>query len=107
MPPRRGAVFKQRPQRFGRSVGRAVNIFQRGGFYAAAPWRGIQATPSIFRARLLGGGDASIQRGGFYAAAPWRGIQATPSTFRARLLGGGDASIQRGGFYAAAPWQGF
>jgi hypothetical protein len=40
-------------------------FFQRGAFYAAAPWRGVQATSFMFRARLLGGGDASIQRGGF------------------------------------------
>jgi hypothetical protein len=85
MPPRRGRVFKQRPHRFGRSVGSAVtHFFQRGGFYAAAPWRGIQATPSPVRARCWVGGDTWIQRGGFYAAAPWRGIQATRSMFRAR-----------------------
>jgi hypothetical protein len=29
--------------------------FQRGGIFAAAPWRGIKTTPSTFRARLLGG----------------------------------------------------
>jgi hypothetical protein len=32
-------------------------FFQRGGFYAAAPWRSIQATPSTFRALSLVGGE--------------------------------------------------
>jgi hypothetical protein len=80
--------------------------FQRGGFYAAAPWHGIKATPSMVRARLLVGGDASFQRGGFYAAAPWHIFQATPSPVRAQCWAGGGASIPRGGFYAAAPWRG-
>jgi hypothetical protein len=65
-------------------------FFQRGGFYAAAPWRGIQATPSPVRARLLVGGDTPIQRGGFYAAAPWRGVQATP---QAQLVVPGSGAV--------------
>jgi hypothetical protein len=102
MPPHRGTVFKQRPHRFGRGcwVGGDASI-QRGGFYAAAPWHGIQATPSPVRALLWAGhvwgdrywseilvgepppgevvgGDTFFQRGGFYAAAPWHIFQATP-----------------------------
>jgi hypothetical protein len=49
-------------------------LFQRGGFFAAAPWRSIQATPSPVRTRNWAGGDACIQRGGFFAAAPWQGF---------------------------------
>jgi hypothetical protein len=30
-------------------------FFQRGAFYAAAPWHGVQATPSMFRALSLVG----------------------------------------------------
>jgi hypothetical protein len=59
-------------------------FLQRGGFFAAAPWRIFQATPSMFRAQCWAGGDAFFQRGGFFAAAPWRIFQAMPSMFRAR-----------------------
>jgi hypothetical protein len=52
MPPHRGAVFKQRPRHNKRLclfralplVGGDASI-QRGAFFAAAPWRGLQATP--------------------------------------------------------------
>jgi hypothetical protein len=53
-------------------------FFQRGGFFAAAPWHIFQATPSMFRAQCWAGGGAYIQRGAFFAAAPWRIFQATP-----------------------------
>jgi hypothetical protein len=63
LPPRRGASFKQRPKHNKRlCLFRARLLwaggdafFQRGGFFAAAPWYIFQATPSMFRARLLGG----------------------------------------------------
>jgi hypothetical protein len=35
---------------------------QSGAFYAAAPWRGVQATPSTFRARLLCGVKAMARK---------------------------------------------
>jgi hypothetical protein len=64
MPPHRVRVFKQRPKHNKRLclfrarllVGGAT-FFQRGGFYAAAPWQGIQATPSPIRALSLASGE--------------------------------------------------
>jgi hypothetical protein len=52
LPPRRGTSFKQRPKHNKRlCLFRALPLaggdafFQRGGFYAATPWQGVQATP--------------------------------------------------------------
>jgi hypothetical protein len=38
------------------SLAGGAAFIQRGGFYAAAPWRSIQATPSTFRGAFIGGG---------------------------------------------------
>jgi hypothetical protein len=51
MPPHRGAAFKQRPQYNKLCLFRALPLaggaasIQSGAFFAAAPWRGLQATP--------------------------------------------------------------
>jgi hypothetical protein len=78
LPPHRGAVLKQRPQRFGRGCWSAVTLLSRVAG-SLPPHRGavLKQRPQhnllcLFRARLLVGGDASFQRGGSFAAAPWR-----------------------------------
>jgi hypothetical protein len=55
---------------------------QRGRFYAATPWQGVQATPSMFRARLLGEAMAKkeIPAAMTYKLAP---VSASPLTHSA------------------------
>jgi REP element-mobilizing transposase RayT len=65
LPPHRGAVFKQRPQCFGRTVGWGTCGETGTGR------RFCRGSRRRMRKRWTGG-DACIQRGGFFAAAPWR-----------------------------------
>jgi hypothetical protein len=64
MPPHRGTVFNQRPKHNLLCLVRALPLvggdayIQRGGFYAAAPWRGIQSTHSTFRAQCWVGTES-------------------------------------------------
>jgi hypothetical protein len=64
-------------------------FFQRGGFYAAAPWRGIKATPSTFRALPLAGGDHLSSVAGLCRRTVARCSSNAPSTTCCACFGRG------------------
>jgi hypothetical protein len=74
-----------------------------GAFLAPAPWRGFQAPPSIFRARMLGGACCLVRAWRFLCARTVaRGFKQRPQCFGRGWWVGRDAWFALGAFLAPA-----